>query len=113
MLGGVSLLELERAELGFDHAEIGAELIRLWNFPQEIEQVVRYWHQPEQSPTFNPLVCLVYIAASLESGSSLEELRTRLAQTSCKQWAVNWELLATALPQADQLQEAASLALNS
>jgi len=109
---GLSLLEFERAELGFDHAEIGAELMRLWNFPDEIEQVVRYWHLPEQSPVFNPLVCIVYMAESVERGVALEELKARFMQTKCNQMAVQWELIAAVLPQAEQLQEAASLALS-
>jgi len=110
--GATSLLELERAELGFDHAEIGAELIHLWNFPQEIEQVARYAHQPEKSPDFNPLVCMVYMADALENGDSIADLQMRFAQIGCTQMAVKWELLESVLPQVEHLQEAASLALH-
>jgi len=110
---GLSLLEFERAELGFDHAEMGAELIRLWNFPQEIEQVVRGWQQPEQSPKFNSLICLVYMAASVENGASLEDMKSGLGETACSQMAAKWELLAAAIPSAGQLEQAASLALHN
>lgn len=107
---GLLLLEAERSDLGFDHAEIGAEVIRLWNFPQEIEQVVRYWHRPEQQEAFNPLVCLVHIAASLESGASGEDLIAGLVKTCCSRMQMTWERIEACLPQSDQLDAAASLA---
>lgn len=104
------LLEAERTELGFDHAEIGAEVVRLWNFPQEIEQVVHYWRRPEQQEAFDPLVCLVHIAASLESGASGEDLIAGLSKTACGGMPITWERIEACLPQPDQLEAAASLA---
>lgn len=104
------LLEAERTELGFDHAEIGAEVIRLWNFPQEIERVVHYWRRPEQQEAFDPLVCLVHIAASLESGASGEDLIAGLSKTECGRMPMTWERIEACLPQPDQLEAAASLA---
>ncbi len=104
------LLEIEQSDLGFDHAEIGAEVIRLWNFPQEIEQVVRYWHRPEQQKAFNPLVCLVQIAASLESGASGEDLIAGLSKTCCSRMQMTWERIEVCLPHPDQLEAVANLA---
>lgn len=104
------LLEVERSDLGFDHAEIGAEVVRLWNFPQEIEQVVRYWHRPEQQEAFDPLVCLVHIAAALESGVSGEDLIAGLSKTACSRMSMTWERIEACLPQPEQLEAAASLA---
>lgn len=104
------LLEVERTDLGFDHAEIGAEVIRLWNFPQKIEQVVRYWHWPEQQEVFDPLVCLVHMAASLENGASGEDLIAKLSKTCCSRMQMNWVRIEACLPQPDQLEAATSLA---
>ena len=103
------LLDTERIDLGFDHAEIGAEVIRLWNFPKEIEQVVRYWHKPEQHEAFDPLICLVYMAALLESGASGKDLIARLPETCRSHMQITWERMAACLPQADQLDATADL----
>lgn len=110
---GLGLIEIERSMLGFDHAEIGAEMMRLWNFPQEIEQVVRYWYRPEQQEAFDPMVCLVHIAASLENGASGEELIARLSKISCGRMQMTWKRIEAYLPQSDQLEAAASLARTS
>ncbi len=97
------LIEIERSLFGFDHAEIGAELIRLWNFPQEIEQAVRYWHQPELLTTIDPMVCVVHLAALLESGLSGEALMNKLSQTCCDRMQMTWERIEACLPQPNQL----------
>lgn len=109
---GLDLIELERAELGFDHAEIGAEVIRLWNFPAEIEQVVRDWHQPEREP-FSSLVSMVHVAVLLESGLSVEYLMTHLPETLRTRMRVEWESVERSLPRPDELEAAASLAMAS
>lgn len=98
----LSLLEIEQSELGFDHAELGAEVIRLWNFPAEIEQVVRYWQKPELQTTFEPLICVVHIAALLESGVSGEKLIARLPETECARMQITWERIEACLPRTDQ-----------
>lgn len=100
-VSGLSLLELERFELGFDQAEIGAEIIRLWNFPPEIEQVVRHCHQPELQTNFEPLVCLVHVAILLASGISGDELMTRLPR-NCDSMLLTWERIEACMPCPDQ-----------
>src|SRR3989338_5858324 len=47
---GLDLVEIEQAELGCDHALIGAEMARRWNFPPEIEHAIHYWRMPEHEP---------------------------------------------------------------
>ncbi|MFA5810324.1 MAG: HDOD domain-containing protein [Thermoleophilia bacterium] len=106
---GSGLAELERAELGFNHADVGAELIRLWNFPPEIERVARYWQQPECQTNYDPLVCVVHTAALLESGLNGDELMTRLSQTWCGRMQMTWARIEACLPSPDQLEAAASL----
>ncbi|MFA7399835.1 MAG: HDOD domain-containing protein [Sideroxydans sp.] len=110
---GSGLAELEHSELGFDHADVGAELIRLWNFPSEIEQVVRYWQQPECKTSYDPLVCIVHTAALLESGLSGDELMARLSQTWCGRMQMTWERIEACLPSPDQLEASACLIQNN
>jgi HD-like signal output (HDOD) protein len=45
-----SLYVAERQLLGFDHADSGAVLLQRWSFPEEVQQAVRYHHQPESAP---------------------------------------------------------------
>jgi HD-like signal output (HDOD) protein len=106
---GADLRELEFNELGFDHAEIGADLVRLWNFPPEIEQVVRYWHRPELQTAYEPLVCLVHTAALLDSGVSGDTLIDRQALTPCGRMKMSWERIESCLPRTEQLEAVAQL----
>lgn len=42
--GHRSVIEHERAELGIDHAEVGAWLLRRWNFPDKLQNVIAASH---------------------------------------------------------------------
>lgn len=106
---GLPLIEIEHSGLGFDHTEIGADVIRLWNFPLEIEQVVRYWHQPELQTNYTPLVCVVHMAALLESGVNGEELIARLPKAGCERMQITWARIEACLPQTDQLEAGVDL----
>lgn len=105
------LLEVERTQLGFDHAEIGAELIRLWHFPEEIEHVVRFWQEPKIQTNFSPLVCVVHMAALLENGVCGEELIATLPETVREKMQITWERIEARLPHPRHLEVGASLAL--
>jgi len=59
---GVSFVEAERKVLGTDHAEIGALILKKWNFPEEMIRVVRWHHEPDRSEVKEELVDIVHIA---------------------------------------------------
>jgi putative nucleotidyltransferase with HDIG domain len=44
---GMSLVACEQKLLGADHAQIGAELGRVWNLPEEVVKVIAFHHSPE------------------------------------------------------------------
>ncbi len=46
-----SFIEAERAALGFDHAELGAELAVRWDLPVRIVAAIRFHHAPPPSAT--------------------------------------------------------------
>lgn len=48
-LNGQELIDAEREAYGMNHAEAGAELLRLWNFPQSLQQAVAEHHNPATS----------------------------------------------------------------
>ena len=107
---GLSLIEIEQSELGFDHALIGAEMARRWNFPPEIEAATRYWRTPEHEP-FEPAAAMVHIAVLLECGLSGEELMAHLPETLRDRLGISWERIEAFLPESDQLDAEADLML--
>lgn len=46
----IPLLQLENDYFGFDHQQLGAELFKSWNFPEELYQPIRYHHAAGSSP---------------------------------------------------------------
>jgi putative nucleotidyltransferase with HDIG domain len=48
LAGDLPLLACERALLGADHAEIGAELAHVWNLPDEVVLVIAHHHEPNR-----------------------------------------------------------------
>jgi HD-like signal output (HDOD) protein len=109
---GLNLIEVEQAMLGFDHAEIGAEMAKRWNFPPEIEHAINFWRIPEHEP-FEPLSGMVYVAVLLESGLKDDGLIDSLPQKLRDRLKINWERIEPGMPQPDQLDAVANLMLEA
>lgn len=107
---GLSLAEIEQAQLGCDHALIGAEVARRWNFPPEIEHATRYWRTPEHEP-FEPVTGLVHVAAQLESGLRGAALISHLPAMLCDRLQISWEGIEACLPDVEQLNAEANAVL--
>ncbi|MBF0589218.1 MAG: HDOD domain-containing protein [Magnetococcales bacterium] len=45
---GIPLYQMERDQLGFDHADLGGRLLERWKLPMEIHQPVSYHHKPAE-----------------------------------------------------------------
>lgn len=61
---GRTFVEAERLALGFDHAQLGAEMARRWGLPPEVADAIEHHHAPptpSQGST-NPLTDLVHAA---------------------------------------------------
>lgn len=65
----LTLVEAERAELGTDHAEVGACLLQSWQLPEVLIEAVANHHQPVSEPTLK-LSAVVHVAdlLALEAG---------------------------------------------
>lgn len=107
---GQGLIECERAELGFDHAEIGADMAMRWNFPAKLEHAIRYWRAPEHEP-FEAVTAMVHIAVELERGAGGEALIDSLPATLRDRLQLSWPQLEACLPQPQQLDAKARLML--
>ena len=47
---GIPLREVEQKIFGFDHQELGSELLKLWGLPEEIYLPIRYHHTSCEAP---------------------------------------------------------------
>lgn len=108
---GRGLIEVERETIGFDHAEIGGEMAKRWNFPPQIERAIRYWRKPEREPS-DPLNDVVFVAVLLESGLVGDELIETLPKGLRERLQISWERIESSLPQADELDSVARLMLD-
>ncbi|MGC4072657.1 MAG: HDOD domain-containing protein [Nibricoccus sp.] len=59
--------DAERALLGFTQAEVGAALLRLWNFPVTMIEPVRWQHTPLGSAGYARMACLLHAAKWLRA----------------------------------------------
>jgi putative nucleotidyltransferase with HDIG domain len=107
---GLSLIEVEQAVLGFDHAEIGAEMAKHWNFPPEIEHAIKFWRAPEHEP-FEQINGLVYVAVLIEGGQMGDALINNLPAKLRERMQISWERIEPGLPQPDQLEAVVKLML--
>ncbi|MBN2467042.1 MAG: HDOD domain-containing protein [Deltaproteobacteria bacterium] len=83
---GTSFEVAERLVLGTDHAEIGAEILKSWAFPQELVMAVRWHHQPERADEPSTMVDIVHVANVLclmiGIGIGIEGLRYELSSSA-------------------------------
>lgn len=83
----------EQRVLGIDHAEVGAELLRAWNLPDNVIDVVRWHHTPDAHPGDPYVVDLVHIAnhlaVSCGLGVGLDGLNYRPAMSAVERLGVN------------------------
>jgi putative nucleotidyltransferase with HDIG domain len=63
--GRTPLRVIEQDRLGFDHAEIGGELLKRWQFPPELVAAVRYHHEPARAEEHRRLAAMACIADKL------------------------------------------------
>lgn len=84
---GRLLHDTELKSLGFDHADIGAALLRRWNLPAALTDAVEYHHRPGLASDEGSLGAAVVhvadiIANALEVGSSGEHLVPALDESA-------------------------------
>ncbi len=75
MCKGLSVLErkaVENSTLGLDHCQVGSELARRWNFPEDIQRVIRYYAEPLHINAC-ALAPVVYSAAHIAFGLERKE----------------------------------------
>ena len=62
--GDEEVLAIIESELmGFNHAEVGAELLRIWNFPEWMVEAVGCHHNPDKAETAVIEASILYLAS--------------------------------------------------
>lgn len=72
-INDASIIEFEQQVLGFDHAQVGGELIKEWQLPPLLFECVAFHHQPSLAAECKKEVAIVHIANAL---SVMAELNT-------------------------------------
>jgi len=57
----------EREVIGFDHAQVGAELARVWNLPAYLVECIEFHHEPQKAKDFKLETALIHIANAVAS----------------------------------------------
>lgn len=70
-----SLAEVEQSNIGCDFAEVGAELIRSWGMPVQIEQAIRCQLSPNDAGEFILHASIVHLAGAVADYEELEPSR--------------------------------------
>lgn len=86
---------LHQAEIdiiGFSHATVSAELLRLWNMPDTLVTAVEFHHEPTLAGKNGMDAAIVYLAnyiANLQAGSAfMEDVGVDLARLDNRVWAL-------------------------
>ncbi len=84
-----SLSVAERAFMTFDHAELGAALVRHWNMPASLQEIVGCHHDITKAKRYRKEVAIVQIANAI---AVMVELDTLLAEDAPAIQPLAWEL---------------------
>jgi HD-like signal output (HDOD) protein len=75
------LSEAEREVLGFDHTDLGAALLRVWNYPVNLISGVQFHHLPMAAGAFQLEASVVHVADHLVNAMQLGSSGERIAPT--------------------------------
>ena len=56
---------IEKKHFGYDHQDVGARLLKKWNFPEELIAAAYWHHNPEKATRHKELVALVHVANTI------------------------------------------------
>lgn len=97
------LEETEMEVIGFGHTEVGAALFNAWEFPESLQEIARYHHQPSKAADdYQRDVSLVHIARAIArgylSGFDLREMLWAIEPIAWTSTGLEEKSLAAKLP---------------
>ncbi|NOQ80738.1 MAG: HDOD domain-containing protein [Gammaproteobacteria bacterium] len=61
----ISVYMAEREILGFDYAQVGAELMREWQLPRSLQEITEFHIEPEKASEFQLETAIIHIASAM------------------------------------------------
>lgn len=93
----IGFITLEKKYIGYSHPEIGAFLLKKWNFPEELIDAVLHIYEPEKSKINPTLTSIVHIAnwitISAGIGIDIMGMNESLSEFALKHLKINDEKL--------------------
>ncbi len=91
---GKDFTDVENEALGTNHCEIGEAIARHWNLPEEICQVIKYYHKPNcVDNEYKTLVYVVHLASFLAmmtgKCTGLDSMQYKLDESYDKYLSIN------------------------
>lgn len=97
-LGG-DRLSLESALLGYNHAQVGAELARRWKFPDQIVAAIANQAAPQEATPASAQAALIYLSHRLmhgiDVGISVEKMADLSPRAVMDMLKINWDVVTT------------------
>lgn len=72
---GTPYIDAELQILGITHGEVGESLLKYWNIPETITEIVRYHHQPHLAKIAPTLTSIVHLADYMTQMLKMGELK--------------------------------------
>ncbi|MCK5092682.1 MAG: HDOD domain-containing protein [Gammaproteobacteria bacterium] len=86
---GIELYLAERELLGFDYAQVGAELMRVWALPESLYRVTEFQNEPDKVDQFSLETAIVHMAALLARAAITKQ---EVTESSLPIHPVCWEI---------------------
>ncbi len=94
---GQNLLTAERATFGFDHTDVGRELLKLWGLPGILQEAVGAHHKPVRAKRFPHVANITHVAEFLvearDFGSNGEHRVSPVSEAAWLDLGLSSELL--------------------
>jgi len=107
----IETLRAERTALGMDHAAIGSEIAKRWNFPLEIREAIELHHTEARASERKTLTDILYIANlfahALDNGHILKANAAHLAAEAGLRLELNGDVLEALVEEAQRLYDGA------
>lgn len=82
----------EQAIIGFTHAQVGAELLRVWGFPTRLHEAVEFHHEPVKARRFPVDAAIVHLATCISNAFEPSWKNPSLKQGHGGAWPEAWTI---------------------
>lgn len=112
---GGGLAALEDEHLGLNHAQVGGELARRWNLPEDISEAISRHHGIDSEPPTSELADVVHVAAALAHALDLDGSTKNIVPPLCDfaaaRLGIDWDQFAAHFPLIEARYDGALLTL--